>query len=250
MNLAKFKTEMEGQRLLIELMQQAVKVHEYHAAHGLSIPGRLARFVGDAQPDDVPAPPVVTRMIIPPMLAPEAPAGALPLWIWVPEGEAAVTSLVLAWLNQATESLMPARIFSEVEKMKPGINKGSIANLGTRFEEEGVIRRSDDGWTLLRRDRAPVLHRGHLWGAWNIFEKSEAAFYRRTAVKHILRLMPDGLQIMQVTNLFKENCPWFDSDIPASKDLIKMDMRELEKVGAVRRKGRSGKWELTEEGGR
>ena len=51
---------------------------------------------------------------------------------------------------------------------------------------------------------------------------------------------------MQVTEALKESCPWFSGDIPVTKDLVKMDMKDLEKEGAVRRKGNSGKWELTE----
>jgi hypothetical protein len=239
--LTKFKIVTEGQRLMLELMEQVMKVHDYHATHGLPIPDELARFLGE----DPATGQLATRMIIPPMPSPEVPESALPSWIWVREEVAAPNTLVLALLKQASKTLSRLELVSEMDKKRPGINKGTIANVGTRFEDEKLISRSDDGWTLLRPDLAPVLYRGHLWGEPSVFEKSEAASYRRCAVQHVLRSFPRGLQIVEITETLKENCPWLNSDIPVSKDLVKMDMRDLEQDGLAKRKA-TGKWEVTE----
>lgn len=237
-----FQIEKEMNRLTGKLQDAAEELQTFADANNIPYPPLLVRLLGEPEPSQS----TVAKATIPPMPPPGAPPeGASPSWIWVHESRAAVTSLVLACLHQASGPITPAQIFAELGKKRIGIHKGSIANLGTRFEDEAVIRRDDDGWVLLRRDLAPVPHLGFLWGEPKIFEKTEIASYRREAVEHILRSFPGGLQIVQITDAFKDHCPWFNTDIPVSKDLIKMDMKDLEDEEIVRRKGGSGKWELT-----
>lgn len=226
----------------MRLLEDAKELHAFYSRSGLTVPDALVRLFGEHAQHRRER--VTTRMTIPPLPRPEAPPDAGPEWLWVPEKDAAVVSLVLASLRRATGPSTPAHIFDALSRVRDGINKGSVANLGKKLADEGVIQRSDDGWVLAQVERAPLSYHGHLWGPLPVFEKSEVAAYRRHAVKHILRTSPDGLQLMQITKTLAESCPWFNRQIPASKDLLKMDIKEMESERIVRQKGHSGKWEL------
>jgi hypothetical protein len=237
-----FAIETEVAERTAKVMKEMRELRDICATHGLALPAAIARVLGEASPPLL-RQPTSSKMTIP---APqwERPDGAQSSWIRVSEDDAIVVSLVLATLRQAQVPLTPSQIGDLIEKKRPSINRGSIANLGTRLDGK-LIRRVDGGWTLLHMERAPVPHHGYLWGPVEVFEKTEVASYRRDVLKHVLEASPDGLQIMQLTHTLEESCPWLDRGIPVSKDLIKMDMRELEQKKVVRRMGPSGKWELT-----
>ena len=63
------------------------------------------------------------------------------------------------------------------------------------------------------------------------------------AVKHALKVYPDGLQMMQLVRQL-ESADWLQ--VPVAKDLVKGDIMALAKEKKVRM-GSSKKWTLTEE---
>jgi hypothetical protein len=123
------------------------------------------------------------------------------------------------------------------------VNKGSVANIGTRLQERGVITRpKGQGWTLMDSSRAPVLNGKYAWGDPEMFIAQELAARRREAIVHVLRHFRDGLQNMQILTQL-EGCTWLKT--PLTKDLVKMDMLDLQHDVKVRR-GSSRKWTLVE----
>lgn len=238
--------EMQVATRLAKLLADASELRSFCERSGVATPPAVLRLAGDFPTGGARQRPAATMTIsFPPR--PDPPPGASESWIWIPEVDAAVVSLVLAILHRATQPLTPTQIFDLLPQSRQA-NRGSINNLGTKLEKEGTISRNDEGgWTMTRPDRAPIAHGGHLWGPPSVFEKGDLTAHRRAVVKHILRSSPDGLQVMQLTKLLAEACPWFNKDIPASKDLLKLDIKELEQQRAVRRKGgATGKWELVE----
>ena len=88
-----------------------------------------------------------------------------------------------------------------------------------------VIKRAEDGWSLLKPERAAILHRDLLWGSPGIFSKQELAAHRREAVLHIIGCFPAGLQTSQIIEQLR-GCRWVQA--PISKELVQDDMELLD----------------------
>ena len=73
----------------------------------------------------------------------------------------------------------------------PNVPRGSISNIGTRLFGD-LIEKTDDGWKLLKPERAGIIQDGMLWGPPVIFGKEELAAQRRDAILHVLKLFPSG----------------------------------------------------------
>jgi hypothetical protein len=214
---------------------------DYEAA-GMAVPPRVMLFLhGEASPEKAAAegPTMTIQPPAPPLLPPEASDS----WIWIPVGQLAPLTLVRGVLRRAEQPLPREAVVEAVTKVKPGVNPGSIANIGTRLSEQGVITRSEAGWQLVNPESAPVLYRDHAWGkSGMVFEPVDLANQRRNCVIHLLTAVSGGLQVIQIVK-FLENKPWVHG--PVTKDLIKTDMQTLMDEGrATRVGGGTKKWRI------
>lgn len=171
------------------------------------------------------------------------PVGVPDSWICVPLSKSNLQTLVLGVLRAANEPVPPRGIIAEGEARGIHVNDGSLGNIGTRLEKAKTIeRREDEGWVLMDTSRAPILSGPYAWGASEWFNVHELAARRREVILHILGYFRDGLQNMQILTQLG-GCPWLKT--PFSKDLLKVDMLELQKEGKVKR-GSSRKWALAD----
>jgi hypothetical protein len=174
------------------------------------------------------------------------PQGASADWISVPIKSASPTTTALAVLRHAGGPLR-ARVMQErVLALLTTTSEGSVSNAGTRLEQDGIIKRDDDGWLLMEAAKAPILHEERLWGPPAIFGKYELAAYRRDAIKHLLGLANAGLQTSQVIDQLQQ-CQWLH--VLVNKEIVQDDMEVLQAEKVIRRRGASKKWELMPEKG-
>jgi len=177
-----------------------------------------------------------------PVLRPPAPAEAGPDWVWVEVKKSMAGTLALALVRASSASMTTREIHERVAALGVAAVIGTIANIGTKYEELGIIERKDEGkWILLQPDKAAVLHDDYLWGLPAIFQMQELAANRRNAVVYVLKETP-GLQIVQIVSQLR-NRQLIHRDIPANKTLIADDLAAMEGT-RVRRRGK--KWEVVE----
>ncbi len=232
-----FQSEREAYAKLVRLLADAEECKRSFETAGMPIPETLKRILGTSNGHGKVSVPLVT--IIPPHRAnrpPESEEG----WISVPIEEASATSLVLTSLRDEDKPLLARRVVQFVLGINPKIPRGSVNNIGTRLSGT-LIKRSDEGWSLIDRKKAPLMREGFLWGPKEVFDKTELAAHRREAILHILRAFPGGLQTVQIVEQLR-GCNWVHA--PASKDLVKADMELLEAHDKVRKISNSRKWEV------
>lgn len=238
-----FTKEAVAYQALARLLESAQDCKRMFEEAGVgSLPNPLMRLLGEEGVLTLSPPALRARMTIPPPPRPSAPEGVAHEWIWVPVADLKATNLVLAILRGAGRPTPAREVIEGVQRLRPDISKGTIANIGTRLGDTTIVR-SDDGWCLAQGRLAPILHGEYAWGPVEFFEPHEIAAHRRLAILHILHSQPDGLQIMQITKTLQESCPWLPREIPRTKDLVKMDMDALDVSGVAKRVvGHSGKW--------
>ncbi len=229
-----FNAEQEALRSLMELLDQAKKTRALYERAHMTFPEPLKRVLGmngaggQGAVSHIPAPDV------------PVPAEAKPDWAWVRQEVAAPTSIGLAVLREGGGPIRAKDVVERVLEILPNTSRGSIANLGTRLEEEDVIRRTDDGWELKKQEAAPIFNQGYVWGPETIFTKQELASHRRDAILYTLSFFPTGLQTVQIVDELRK-CSWVHA--PINKDLVKDDMAILASQRKVRR-GSSKKWNI------
>jgi hypothetical protein len=234
----RFALEGKAYTSFAALMQSAQECRGLFEAARIQVPERLQRFLGESDaPEKAPL-----RVTVPPPEQPPMPPQWKPGWIWVPARDMTASHLVLAILRSATAPMTPTQIREAVLGYGVELSKGTLANIGTRFDGQ-LIARSGDGWILITRDLAPVLEDSVAWGDPSVFDKQEVAAHRRLGILHVLKAHGYGLQVVQLVRTLSE-CEWIKA--PVTKDLVKVDLQELQKAGFVRRVGNSGKWEATE----
>jgi hypothetical protein len=125
----------------------------------------------------------------------------------------------------------------------PKASGGSVANTLSRLKTAGIIDRdqSGSGWSIVRAERAAVIHDGKVWGPAAVFQKTEVASHRREAILHVLGRFTTGLQVLQIVEHL-QGCEWLHA--PLNKDLVKEDMKVLSTAHKIRRRGNTKKWEL------
>jgi hypothetical protein len=205
---------------------------------GLDYPATLKRLLGegDATGADSQARHKGLRIAPPPHVS--RPVGVADGWIYVPLPALIPQTLAMGVLRSADAPLSPKQVTSRIRELGTEVNEGSVANIGTRLEKEGVIRRTKDGWSLVNAAKAPILNGKYAWGEQAVFTSHEMAARRREAIIYVLSFFRDGLQTAQILTQL-ENCAWLKT--PLSKDLLKADMEELQRSEKVRR-GASRKW--------
>lgn len=240
-NLGKFEAERKAVESLSHLYDLASECRKLHEAAGLSLPGPLLRIFSDQKTASSSHVPVI---MIPAIERDRVPAEAHDDWISIQVKDATPTTLAMALLRKASHPLRPKEIVDLVEKILPDVSSGSVYNLGFRLEKEGTLLKSNEGWMLAKLESAPLLTDDLLWGPKEVFAKQDIAAHRREAIIHILRMDKSGLQTVQLVAKLN-SCPWIKA--PVNKDLVKADMQVLEKIGKVRQRGNSRKWEVIPE---
>ena len=159
-------------------------------------------------------------------------------WIWIDEGDMYAQGVLLGVLRSSESPLHSKEVITQCLEIIPNVSSGSLFNAGARLERIGVINRGDDGWSLVKREVAPVHFEGKFWGPPDAFAKQELAAYRRGMIKHILSHSPDGLQQMQIVNALRSaGCK-----APVAKELVKADLEAMRGSHEIRRVGNSKKW--------
>lgn len=220
---------------LTRLMKTAEECRSLFNEAGLEYPAPLKRILGMLEN------PHAARhqsVVIPPPASPGRPVNVPADWISVPMAAMTPSGIVLGVLRDAGRHLPVRQVVAAVEKLRTEVNAGSIANIGTRLEREHVIERTEAGWKLLDHTKAPTLNGSHAWGGLEAFAREELAASRREAILHVLKLSPAGLQPMQILGTL-ESCDWLR--LPVTKDMVKLDMTELQKEKKVKRSS-NGKW--------
>jgi len=240
MNNDLFSAEMEATRSLVELYEQAKKCQALFERAHMALPEPLRRVLGmNSVTERSSAPPNISGPEKPPM-----PVDAGPDWIWIKASEAAPATVVLAILRAANGPLRPKEIIEQVISVLNDVPAGTVYNVGPRLESKQVIRRSEEGWELIKPESAGLIHKGFLWGPISAFGKQELAAQRRTALLHVLSFHPTGLQIVQILQQLKR-CSWIAA--PVNKDLVKEDIGVLDSQGKVKRRGNTKNWQIARE---
>jgi len=241
MNTDPIQAELEAYASIATVLEQAKKCQDLHARAGLPLPERIQRLLGLIT-DSGKAGTQRSVAQIPEPQRKKPPKDAGQDWISIVAGGAIVTTVALAILREAGgEPLRSRDLGDRVISILPDATTGSLANAGTRLAAEGVIERTDEGWKLLKPERAAVLQDGLLWGPVSIFGKQEIAAHRREAILHVLKYFPTGLQIVQIVERLNE-CPWVHA--PANKDILKLDTQVLLADRKIKRVGNTKKWQL------
>ena len=223
MSYDRIRAEEEAVQSLMELYQQSKKCQQLYERAGMGIPEALQRFLGMNGNSHKAAGNSRTSPSIPAPTRPKEPEEAQPDWIWVHVEDATPTRVALAILRSAKGPVRPKDVISSVTDLLPNVPRGSISNIGTRLFGD-LIEKTDDGWKLLKPERAGIIQDGMLWGPPVIFGKEELAAQRRDAILHVLKLFPSGLQIVQIVEQL-HHCSWVQA--PINKDLLKADLGVL-----------------------
>lgn len=235
-----FELEQKAQEAYVAIMQDMRQLRSAFEAAGVRVPDRVLRFLqGEPAPSSEASQSSSPRAIIPPPVAPPRPPEASQHWLWLPIDQMTPTGLVRGILRAAAHPLTPKMLIEQLRELRDNINPGSIANIGTRLEQQGSISRTEAGWQLAPNANAPVLYSGNAWGSEELFESYELAAQRRNCIFHVLRVYEDGLQPMQLVKAL-EGCTWVHASV--TKDLIKTDLQTLDQEGRAKRIGNSGKW--------
>jgi hypothetical protein len=231
-----FNAELEAQRSLLDLYEQAKKCQVLFEHAHIALPEVLKRVLGMNGAGDKAATSRITAPQRPPM-----PPEAQQNWISIRDKEVTPTTIVLAILRGTKGPMRPRDLNDRVMNILPNVLRGSISNIGSRLDDT-LIRRTNEGWELLKPEAAGILHKGYVWGPPVVFGKTELAAQRREALLHLLQFFESGLQIVQIVEQLKQ-CPWIVA--PINKDLVKEDIAGLAKEGKIKRRGNSKKWELS-----
>jgi hypothetical protein len=181
--------------------------------------------------------------LIPPIKREHVPGVAEKDWISIPVKECTATSITLAVLRNAVVPMRSRDVKDAVCSLLSSASDGVVANIATRLKGS-LIRIDQEGWSLASLECAPVLDGEFLWGPAGIFQKQEVAAHRREAIVLVLERYKTGLQIVQIVDELRR-LGWVKA--PINKDLVKDDVQNLAADGKIRRRGNSGKWEVSRE---
>jgi hypothetical protein len=241
-NWDQIQSEQDACESYSALLAQARKCQELYVRAGLALPDRVQRLLGVTSDSGAKTTP---RIPPPEKRSPPKEAGAD--WIAINASDAIVTTVVLAILRNGNGGRTRVKDLNDrVMELLPESTSGSVANAGTRLTTDRVIDRDEEGWRLLKPERAAVLQDGVLWGLVAVFSSQEIAAHRRAAELHVLKQFPSGLQMVQIVEQLK-SCEWVRS--PVNKDMVKGDVMALLEEKKVRRVGNTKKWQLAPEKG-
>src|SRR3989338_960103 len=227
--------EAKAYTAFLAWLDEGKKVWSIFDEEGVPVPSTLKRALSDVNSSSKNQ---VMRTPVREPEKPEMPPQAHEDWLWIEVKDASLRTLVLAILNEG-KSLPIKDIIKRVKQIDPNANEGSIYNIGSQEEK---MQKTDEGWWRLQDGvEAPILFKNHIWAPADLFQKQDLAAFRRMAVRHLLAISSDGLQIMQVYRQLKD-ADWLRT--PKSKDLIKADLLIMKKEKRVKTLGHSKKWTL------
>jgi hypothetical protein len=244
MNWDPIQAEQEAYQSYLALLDQARRCAELYERAELDLPERVQRLLGMIEGGARKVTRNAGAHIQPPeRINPPKESGVD--WISIDAKKGIVTTVMLAILRSANGGPVRSKEVTEkVREILQDATPGSVANAGTRVFGDSV-ERTDEGWKLIKPEKAAILHEGRLWGPPSVFVSPEIAAHRRDGILHILKAFPTGLQIVQIVEQLK-NCSWVKA--PVSKDLLKMDMQVLRSEEKVRQVSHSKKWQISEKG--
>jgi hypothetical protein len=233
--------EAKAYKAFLHWLAEGRKVWETFDQEGVPIPETLKRALTDKDAKQGPNKGHSRPTRLRPPEAPEKPRKADDDWIWNEASEASFEALVLAILSEG-KPLPIKELITRVKQFHPNLNEGSLYNVVGRLNEENKIQKGHEGWHLKNNsETTPILHKGHIWAPRNLLQKQDLAAFRRMAIRHVLGIRSDGLQVMQIFREL-EGADWLDT--PLSKDLVKADLSVMKKEGKVKRFGSEKKWKL------
>ena len=243
MKLDQIQIELEAYASIAATLEAGRRCQELHERAGLPMPPRIQWLLGiSPPPNGAPGPENKANAHIPAPDHLNRPAEAGSEWISIRVSDAIVTTVVLAILRAANGEPVRSRdVTDRVMELLPNSTSGSVANAGTRLSTDEVIARSEDGWKLVKPEKAAIMQDGLLWGPIGIFAQQDIAAYRRDAILHVLKHFPKGLQVVQIVEQLR-SCQWLHT--AANKDILKLDMQVLMVARKVRRTGNPRKWQL------
>lgn len=236
----KWASEREATRSFLDLQEQAERCRDMYVRAHMRLPEPLRRFLDIDATDGAGSQPSLSGMA-PPQFP--KPSIATDEWVWVEFARTLPMTAIPAVLRDESQPLRARDVVTKVVQLLPKASAGSVANLFSKLDGK-VIRREQDGWVLINREKAPIVYDGRLWGTSDVFQQTEIAAYRRDIIVHVLRQFDSGLQIVQIVDQL-QRLEWLQA--PFNKDLVKADMQALQVDGRVRHRGNSRKWEATPE---
>jgi hypothetical protein len=238
------QAKIAAQKSYTSLLELALQCASLYDKASLEYPDELKSLFGIVKQEAAPNGHRPEKAKIFPQMLPRpdlVPQGMNDEWVSIPVKKAIATSLVLAYLR-ADGGAVPVRtILNYVSGILPEVGGGTIANIGTRLSNAGIIARGGIGWSLIKSEAAGLVLGDRYWAPVEIMEKQELAAHRREAILHTLPTFKSGLQLVQIVERLKE-FPWVKA--PVNKDLLKDDMQILLKEGKVRHRGNTKKWEV------
>lgn len=239
------RAELEATKSLLALIEAAEACREAYVRANMALPEPLQRFFGITDKPLAQAKHVHAALPEPDVMRPRNVADG---WVPIPLANAMPPTITLAALRAVGGGPIRAKdLIDKVVELLPSASRGSIANAGTKLEEEGLIGRDDEGWRLRDIEMAPLIFEGHVWAPAESLGRQEITAYRRSAVLHLLKIAPSGLQTAQILEQLRHQCPWLLA--PVNKEIIQDDIETLQSERKVRRRGASRKWELAPEKG-
>ena len=149
-----------------------------------------------------------------------------------------ITNFVLGILRHGPSK--PSLIHQEAMQFDPEVRLMAVHNAGRRLEDDGVVKRDDDAWSLVDKAQAPLIFGDHAWGPPSIFAGKEQASYRRAFLLHAIRSFKGGLQVMQVVKAAEESADYKLTKI--SKDMVMDDLAIMKELGLVDKVEETRKW--------
>jgi hypothetical protein len=236
----KFKSELLAYQAFSRLLEQAEACADAFRNASIDVPEPLKRLLAEEVAERVDD---AQLSIIPPIKRDHTPTRAGKEWISIPVRECTATTVTLAVLEKAGIPMRSRDVKDGVIGLLPSATDAVVANIGTRLRDS-TIRIDDEGWSLSDLNNAAILDGDYLWGPPSVFQKQEIAAHRREAIILVLERYPSGLQIVQIVDELRR-LGWVKA--PINKDLVKDDVQKLAEAGKIRRRGNSGKWEISRE---
>lgn len=212
----------------LQWMEQGRKISSQFRQLGQTVPAELNNAVGNRGNTLGPS---SMEIPVPPPHQPGRPSVAGDDWICIPASEVFARTLVLAILNDGECTLK--ELHKRVKRFLPKTSEGTLYNIGSQLDGT-VIKRTDNGWSLIGAVTAPVLSDNHIWGPPSVFQKQDLASHRREAIVHLLTMHPNGLRVVPILKMLGD-ASWMKA--PISKDLLKEDFKVLERERQARQLG-------------
>jgi len=236
----RFSQEQRALNAASELMLQAKEVARLFKLAGMTLPERIARMVGEDEPNGKPRRLMAAFV---PEMPNDMPSEWKDDWIWIPVDAVSTITLALAVLRSEEQALAPREVVKRVQRYRKDQNVHSVYNVAVSLVRSGKITKDEAGWKLVRSTDAPVIHGRNAWGPPSSFAKADLAQHRRILVADLLRQNTDGLMVMQILRMLQDSGA---CRAPLSKELIQDDVTNMKNEKA-KRIGNSRKWTLMKE---